>query len=62
MAATTTADASSVPAGEPAGAVALRVGLELFGWRLALLHLPGVLVTVLTVLAAARALPAHRRD
>ncbi|MEU2483152.1 hypothetical protein ABZ593_00900 [Streptomyces sp. NPDC012617] len=36
--------------------------LELFGWRLALLHLPGVLVTVLTVLAAARALPAHRRD
>lgn len=36
--------------------------LELFGWRMALLHLPGVLVTVLTVLAAARALPADRRD
>ncbi|MFJ8862739.1 hypothetical protein ACIRD8_30475 [Streptomyces sp. NPDC102451] len=36
--------------------------LELFGWRLALLHLPGVLVTVLTVLAAARALPARHRD
>ncbi|MFJ8918573.1 hypothetical protein ACIREK_03785 [Streptomyces sp. NPDC102415] len=36
--------------------------LELFGWRLALLHLPGVLVTVLTVLAAARLLPARHRD
>nr|WP_104788671.1 hypothetical protein [Streptomyces sp. QL37]PPQ59443.1 hypothetical protein C5F59_24340 [Streptomyces sp. QL37] len=36
--------------------------LELFGWRLALLHLPGVLVTVLTVLAAARALPAPHRE
>uniref|UniRef100_A0AAU1LWK8 Uncharacterized protein n=1 Tax=Streptomyces sp. NBC_00148 TaxID=2903626 RepID=A0AAU1LWK8_9ACTN len=36
--------------------------LELFGWRLALLHLPGVLVTVLTVLAAARTLPARHRD
>ncbi|MEU0135428.1 hypothetical protein ABZ172_15585 [Streptomyces sp. NPDC006296] len=36
--------------------------LELFGWRLGLLHLPGVLVTVLTVLAAARALPARHRD
>ncbi|MFJ3186220.1 hypothetical protein [Streptomyces halstedii] len=31
--------------------------LDLFGWRLALLHLPGVLITVLTVLASARALP-----
>ncbi|MFJ2290129.1 hypothetical protein ACIOG7_00215 [Streptomyces sp. NPDC087894] len=36
--------------------------LELFGWRLALLHLPSVLVTVLTVLAAARTLPARHRD
>ena len=36
--------------------------LELFGWRLALLHLPGVLVTVLTVLAAARALPERQRE
>ncbi|MFC8591695.1 hypothetical protein [Streptomyces atroolivaceus] len=35
---------------------------ELFGWRLALLHLPGVLVTVLTVLAAARTLPGRQRD
>ncbi|MFD9502057.1 hypothetical protein [Streptomyces sp. NPDC060035] len=35
--------------------------LELFGWRLALLHLPGVLVTVLTVLGAARALPDEQR-
>ncbi|MFE9908138.1 hypothetical protein [Streptomyces clavifer] len=34
---------------------------ELFGWRLALLHLPGVLVTVLTVLAAARVLPDEQR-
>ncbi|MDQ0794287.1 hypothetical protein [Streptomyces sp. B1I3] len=36
--------------------------LDAFGWRLALLHLPGVVVTVLTVLAAARALPEERRD
>ncbi|MFC9943683.1 hypothetical protein [Streptomyces pratensis] len=36
--------------------------LELFGWRLAVLHLPGVLVTVLTVLSAVRALPARHRD
>lgn len=36
--------------------------LELFGWRLGLLHLPGVLVTVLTVLAAARALPDRQRE
>lgn len=36
--------------------------LDLFGWRLALLHLPGVLVTVLTVLAAARALPDRQRE
>lgn len=35
--------------------------LETFGWRLALLHLPGVLITVLTVLAAARALPDEQR-
>ncbi|MFE7751907.1 hypothetical protein [Streptomyces sp. NPDC057428] len=36
--------------------------LEHFGWRLALLHLPGVLVTVLTVLGSARALPGRQRD
>ncbi|MEU5658083.1 hypothetical protein ABZ802_21075 [Streptomyces sp. NPDC047737] len=36
--------------------------LETFGWRLVLLHLPGVLVTVLTVLAAARALPDRQRE
>ncbi|WP_069170949.1 hypothetical protein [Streptomyces griseus] len=36
--------------------------LDVFGWRLALLHLPGVVVTVLTVLAAVRALPEERRD
>ncbi|MFJ8883368.1 hypothetical protein ACIRJR_08130 [Streptomyces sp. NPDC102402] len=36
--------------------------LESFGWRLAVLHLPGVLVTVLAVLAAARALPARQRE
>ncbi|MFE9724579.1 hypothetical protein ACFYQ5_13585 [Streptomyces sp. NPDC005794] len=36
--------------------------LDLFGWRLALLHLPGVLVTVLTVLAATRTLPGRHRD
>ncbi|MEU5717884.1 hypothetical protein AB0G71_19220 [Streptomyces sp. NPDC020403] len=36
--------------------------LDVFGWRLVLLHLPGVVVTVLTVLAAARALPEERRD
>ncbi|MET9591179.1 hypothetical protein ABZY45_09415 [Streptomyces sp. NPDC006516] len=36
--------------------------LDLFGWRLVLLHLPGVLVTVLTVLAAARALPERQRE
>ncbi|MGW1817945.1 hypothetical protein ACWCQM_30795 [Streptomyces sp. NPDC002125] len=35
--------------------------LEVFGWRLALLHLPGVVVTVLTVLAAARVLPDRQR-
>ncbi|AWL40334.1 MULTISPECIES: hypothetical protein [unclassified Streptomyces] len=35
--------------------------LDLFGWRLALLHLPGVLITVLTVLASARALPDEHR-
>ncbi|WP_406146242.1 hypothetical protein [Streptomyces sp. NBC_01012] len=35
--------------------------LETFGWRLALLHLPNVAVTVLTVLAAARTLPARQR-
>ncbi|MFE3515022.1 hypothetical protein [Streptomyces sp. NPDC059166] len=35
--------------------------LELFGWRLALLHLPNVVVTVLTVLASARAFPARHR-
>ncbi|MEV6263259.1 hypothetical protein AB0M42_21255 [Streptomyces sp. NPDC051784] len=36
--------------------------LELFGWRLALLHLPGVLVTVLAVLASARVLPDRQRE
>lgn len=36
--------------------------LDSFGWRLALLHLPAVLVTVLTVLAAARALPDRHRE
>ncbi|MEU1123211.1 hypothetical protein ABZ371_06405 [Streptomyces sp. NPDC005899] len=36
--------------------------LQLFGWRLALLHLPGVAVTALTVLAASRALPDPQRE
>ncbi|MFD6275441.1 hypothetical protein ACFWFI_07690 [Streptomyces sp. NPDC060209] len=36
--------------------------LEQFGWRLALLHLPSVLVTALTVLAAARSLPDRHRE
>ncbi|MFE4453301.1 hypothetical protein [Streptomyces sp. NPDC056796] len=44
------------------GTLATDDRLELFGWRLALLHLPAVLVTVLTVLAAARALPERQRD
>ncbi|MFS0693982.1 hypothetical protein [Streptomyces nitrosporeus] len=35
--------------------------LGAFGWRLALLHLPAVLVTVLTVLASARVLPGEQR-
>ncbi|MEK8144709.1 hypothetical protein NKH18_32910 [Streptomyces sp. M10(2022)] len=35
--------------------------LEVFGWRLALLHLPGIVITVLTVLAAARTLPDTHR-
>ncbi|MFB8114968.1 hypothetical protein ACFC51_03610 [Streptomyces sp. NPDC055962] len=35
--------------------------LESFGWRLGLLHLPAVLVTVLTVLASARTLPDRHR-
>ncbi|MFI2778444.1 DUF3488 domain-containing protein [Streptomyces sp. ALB3] len=33
-----------------------------FGWRLALLHLPSIAVTVLTVLASARALPDRQKD
>nr|WTB33328.1 hypothetical protein OG781_31060 [Streptomyces sp. NBC_00830] len=36
--------------------------LEGFGWRLALLHVPGIITTLLTVLAAARVLPDERRD
>lgn len=36
--------------------------LATFGWRLALLHVPSVITTVLTVLAAARVLPEERRD
>ncbi|MEV2245000.1 hypothetical protein [Streptomyces sp. NPDC049970] len=36
--------------------------LDQFGWRLALLHLPSVLITVLTVLASARTLPGRLRD
>lgn len=35
--------------------------LETFGWRLALFHLPALLVTLLTVLAAARVLPDEYR-
>ncbi|WP_405388864.1 hypothetical protein OG596_13530 [Streptomyces sp. NBC_01102] len=35
---------------------------EDFGWRLTLLHLPGVIVTVLTVLASARVLSDEQRD
>ncbi|KPC80275.1 hypothetical protein [Streptomyces sp. NRRL S-4] len=44
------------------GTLATDERLESFGWRLALLHLPSVLVTALTVLAAARALPGRQRD
>ncbi|WP_432104914.1 hypothetical protein [Streptomyces sp. bgisy091] len=36
--------------------------LELFGWRLGLLHLPNIAVTALTVLASTRAFPARHRD
>ncbi|UUN28922.1 hypothetical protein [Streptomyces sp. FIT100] len=36
--------------------------LEVFGWRLALLHVPGIVTTVLTVLVAARVLPEPQRD
>jgi hypothetical protein len=36
--------------------------LETFGWRLALFHLPALLVTLLTVLAAARILPDEHRE
>lgn len=35
--------------------------LDVFTWRLALQHVPAVLTTVLTVLAAARVLPAEQR-
>ncbi|MER7725170.1 hypothetical protein [Streptomyces sp. NPDC096323] len=35
--------------------------LDAFTWRLALQHVPAVLTTVLTVLAAARVLPAEQR-
>lgn len=36
--------------------------LETFGWRLALLHLPALVVTLLTVLASARILPEEYRE
>ncbi|MFI7287541.1 hypothetical protein ACIBRY_12990 [Streptomyces anulatus] len=36
--------------------------LESFGWRLALMHLPALLVTLLTVLASARILPDEYRE
>ncbi|WP_435837364.1 hypothetical protein [Streptomyces bacillaris] len=36
--------------------------LETFGWRLALLHIPALAVTLLTVLAAARLLPDEYRE
>lgn len=36
--------------------------LESFGWRLSLLHIPALAVTLLTVLAAARMLPDEHRD
>lgn len=35
--------------------------LDVFAWRLGLRHVPVVLTTVLTVLAAARTLPGERR-
>ncbi|MFJ2026577.1 hypothetical protein ACIODW_22615 [Streptomyces sp. NPDC087897] len=35
---------------------------ETFGWRLALIHLPALVVTLLTVLAAARVLPEEHRE
>ncbi|MFE9861080.1 hypothetical protein [Streptomyces sp. NPDC005780] len=36
--------------------------LDVFTWRLALQHVPAVLTTLLTVLAATRILPAEQRD
>ncbi|MFE7773971.1 hypothetical protein ACFU5O_08730 [Streptomyces sp. NPDC057445] len=36
--------------------------LETFGWRLALLHVPGILTITLTVLVAARVLPESQRE
>ncbi|MFH8478014.1 hypothetical protein [Streptomyces sp. NPDC018055] len=36
--------------------------LESFGWRLSLLHIPALAVTLLTVLAAARMLPEEHRE
>ncbi|UCA53278.1 hypothetical protein LEL86_30120 [Streptomyces sp. WA6-1-16] len=36
--------------------------LETFGWRLALLHLPALVVTLLTVLSATRVLPEEHRE
>ncbi|MFI7237135.1 hypothetical protein [Streptomyces cyaneofuscatus] len=36
--------------------------LESFGWRLSLLHIPALAVTLLTVLAAARMVPEEHRD
>ncbi|MFH8471586.1 hypothetical protein [Streptomyces sp. NPDC018000] len=36
--------------------------LASFGWRLALLHIPNVITTVLTVLASARVLPDEQRE
>ncbi|MDQ0986677.1 hypothetical protein [Streptomyces sp. V2I9] len=35
---------------------------ETFGWRLALIHLPALVVTLLTVLAAARVMPEEHRE
>ncbi|MBM7437344.1 hypothetical protein [Streptomyces sp. HB132] len=43
------------------GTLATDERLDSFGWRLAFLHLPNVLVTALAVLAAARALPGRQR-
>ncbi|THA65278.1 hypothetical protein E6P78_18495 [Streptomyces sp. A0958] len=44
------------------GVLATDARLDDFAWRLGLLHVPAVLMTVLTVLAAARVLPEERRE